>query len=127
MLAGAKTAAASFPVGGLKLPKDALGRSMALLGAGDPTDGLWQAPGRGVDRDLQEAARVLGRRGRSGSGTAAAGGRASGTGTGERRVSPSEWHAEWHVDDGSRGPRVQGLPPPAVRGSWAPSSTRSRA
>ena len=50
MLAGAKTAGASLPVGGLGLPKDALGRSMALLGATDPADGLWQARAAKVDR-----------------------------------------------------------------------------
>jgi uncharacterized protein (DUF1501 family) len=60
MLAGAKTAAAAFPVTGLKLPKDALGRSMALLGAPDAGDGIWQARAAKAIADLQQAARVLG-------------------------------------------------------------------
>ena len=60
MLAGAKSAAAAFPVTGLKLPKDALGRSMALLGATDTTDGVWQARTAKSIADLQQAAKVLG-------------------------------------------------------------------
>jgi uncharacterized protein (DUF1501 family) len=60
MLAGAKTAAAAFPVGGVRLPKDALGRSMALLGAPDSADGIWQARAAKAIADLQQAARVLG-------------------------------------------------------------------
>jgi uncharacterized protein (DUF1501 family) len=60
MLAGAKTAAAAFPVTGLKLPKDALGRSLALLGAPDAGDGIWQARAAKAIADLQQAARVLG-------------------------------------------------------------------
>jgi uncharacterized protein (DUF1501 family) len=60
MLAGEKTAAASFPLSGLKLPKDPLGRAVALLGKPYAHDGLWQARVAKSMADLQEAARVLG-------------------------------------------------------------------
>jgi uncharacterized protein (DUF1501 family) len=60
MLAGEKIAAASFPVTGLKLPKDPLGRAVALLGRPDASDGIWQARAAKSLADLQAAAKTLG-------------------------------------------------------------------
>ena len=74
MLAGAKTAAAAFPVSGLKLPKDALGRAMALLGATDASDGIWQARTAESIADLQQAAEVLGPAAHANSGSGGAAG-----------------------------------------------------
>jgi len=60
MLAGEKLAAASFPVGGLRLPKDALGRAVALLGKASSEDDVWQARAARSFTDLQEAVKTLG-------------------------------------------------------------------
>ena len=60
LLAGEKLAAASFPIRGLKLPQDALGRALGLLGQPDATDGPWQARVARSIADLQAAGRTLG-------------------------------------------------------------------
>lgn len=59
MLAGATTAGASLPVTGVKVPKTALGRSLALLGRADPTDGLWQARAATSIADLGAVQKTL--------------------------------------------------------------------
>src|SRR4051812_17864614 len=43
LLVGEKVAAASFPLGGLRLPEGQLGAALQLLGRPDPADGPWQA------------------------------------------------------------------------------------
>ncbi|QWF82700.1 DUF1501 domain-containing protein [Amycolatopsis sp. CA-230715] len=60
LLAGAGTAAASLPVGGLALPKGALGKSFEGLGAAQPDEGFWQAKAAKSVGDLHNAVRVLG-------------------------------------------------------------------
>jgi uncharacterized protein (DUF1501 family) len=60
MLAGEKLAAASFPLGGLRLPKDALGRAVALLGKPSGEDDVWQARAARSFTDLQAAVKTLG-------------------------------------------------------------------
>ncbi|GAA3640262.1 DUF1501 domain-containing protein [Microlunatus ginsengisoli] len=97
MLAGAKTAAASFPVSGLRLPKDALGRSMALLGGAAASDGVWQARVAKSVADLQQAARVLG---------PAAGGTAGPTNS--PVPSPSAGGADADPDEQSKGASAGG-------------------
>lgn len=59
MLAGAKLAGASLPVTGVKVPKTALGRSLAMLGRPDPTDGLWQARAAKSIADLGAVQKTL--------------------------------------------------------------------
>jgi hypothetical protein len=59
MLAGEKIAAASLPPSGLRLPRDPLGRALALLGRPDPSDGFWQTRTAGSMADLQTASRTL--------------------------------------------------------------------
>src|SRR5207248_1827067 len=60
MLAGAQTAAASLPVGGLKLPKGALGQAFQGLGAAQPGEGFWKARAARSIGDLYRAQQVLG-------------------------------------------------------------------
>ncbi|NKQ52455.1 DUF1501 domain-containing protein [Amycolatopsis sp. K13G38] len=60
MLAGAQTAAASMPVGGLSLPKGALGKAFQGLGAAQPGEGYWQAKVARSVTDLYHAEQVLG-------------------------------------------------------------------
>jgi uncharacterized protein (DUF1501 family) len=60
LLAGEKVAAASFPLSGLKLPKDELGRALQLLGRPDPVDGPWQGRVATSLADLQRAADTFG-------------------------------------------------------------------
>ena len=59
MLAGAKVAGASLPVGGVKVPKTALGRSLGLLGRPDTADGLWQARAAKAIADLGTVQKTL--------------------------------------------------------------------
>ena len=59
MLAGATIAGASLPVGGVKLPRTALGRSLGLLGRSDPADGVWQARAATSIADLGAVQRTL--------------------------------------------------------------------
>ena len=60
MLAGARTAAASLPVGGLTLPTGGLGKSFQGLGAAQPGEGFWQARAARSIGDLYRAQQVLG-------------------------------------------------------------------
>ncbi|MFD2415978.1 DUF1501 domain-containing protein [Amycolatopsis pigmentata] len=60
LLAGARTAAASLPVGGLTLPNGALGKSFQGLGAAQPGEGYWQAKAAHSIGDLYQAEKVLG-------------------------------------------------------------------
>ena len=60
MLAGAQTAAASLPVGGLKLPTGALGQAFQGLSAAQPGEGYWQARVARSVGDLYHAEQVLG-------------------------------------------------------------------
>ncbi|GLY69586.1 DUF1501 domain-containing protein [Amycolatopsis taiwanensis] len=60
MLAGAQTAAASMPVGGLTLPKGALGKAFQSLGAAQPGEGYWQAKAARSVSDLYHAEQALG-------------------------------------------------------------------
>ncbi len=59
MLAGATIAGASLPVGGVKVPKTALGRSLGLLGRPDAADGLWQARAAKSIADLGAVQKTL--------------------------------------------------------------------
>jgi uncharacterized protein (DUF1501 family) len=61
-LAGATTAAATLPVGGLKLPKGALGTAFAALGVPQDGDGPWQAKAARSIGDLHDAVRMVGDR-----------------------------------------------------------------
>jgi uncharacterized protein (DUF1501 family) len=61
LLAGNETAAASFPVGGLQLPKGALGKAFAGLGAPQAGEPHWQARAARSVADLQNAVNVLGK------------------------------------------------------------------
>ncbi|MET8850761.1 DUF1501 domain-containing protein [Amycolatopsis sp. NPDC004625] len=61
LLAGERTAAASLPVGGLKLPEGALGRAFADLGAAQPGEGFWQARAARSVTDLHRAVQTLGK------------------------------------------------------------------
>ncbi|WP_410590563.1 DUF1501 domain-containing protein [Amycolatopsis sp. lyj-23] len=61
MLAGERTAAASLPVGGLKLPGGALGQAFADLGAAQPGEGFWQARAARSVTDLHRAVQTLGK------------------------------------------------------------------
>ncbi|TVT31598.1 DUF1501 domain-containing protein [Amycolatopsis rhizosphaerae] len=61
MLAGARTAAASLPVSGLKLPTGALGKSFQGLATAEPGDGAWQARAARSVADLYRAEQVLGK------------------------------------------------------------------
>nr|WP_254897439.1 DUF1501 domain-containing protein [Amycolatopsis sp. Hca4] len=60
LLAGERTAAASLPVGGLKLPEGALGKAFAALGAAQPGEGFWQARAARSVTDLHRAVQTLG-------------------------------------------------------------------
>ncbi|MEC3978315.1 DUF1501 domain-containing protein [Amycolatopsis sp. H20-H5] len=60
LLAGAQTAAASLPVGGLALPPGKLGQSFEGLGGAQPGEGFWQAKAAHSVADLHNAVRVLG-------------------------------------------------------------------
>ncbi len=60
MLAGATTAAASMPVGGLKLPKGKVGTAFAALGKPSAGEEHWCAAAAESIHDLHEAVRVLG-------------------------------------------------------------------
>ena len=55
MLAGATSAAASFPLTGLRLPADPLGTALARLGRRDLTDGPLQALAARSIADLAQA------------------------------------------------------------------------
>jgi uncharacterized protein (DUF1501 family) len=58
--AGAQTAAASLPLGGLTLPNGALGKSFQGLSAAQPGEGYWQAKAARSISDLYHAEQVLG-------------------------------------------------------------------
>ncbi len=60
LLAGATTAAASMPVGGLKLPDGRLGEAFKALGTPVSGEGRWRAEVARSVTDLHEAVRVLG-------------------------------------------------------------------
>jgi uncharacterized protein (DUF1501 family) len=60
MLAGEKLAAASFPRGGLRMPQDALGRAVALLGKPSSDDDVWRARAARSFTDLQAVVKTLG-------------------------------------------------------------------
>jgi uncharacterized protein (DUF1501 family) len=60
MLAGERTAAASLPVGGLKLPEGALGKAFEGLGAVQAGEGFWQARAARSVNDLHRAVQTLG-------------------------------------------------------------------
>ncbi|MGW5718547.1 DUF1501 domain-containing protein [Amycolatopsis sp. NPDC003865] len=60
LLAGERTAAASLPVGGLKLPEGALGKAFEDLGAAQPGEGFWQARAARSVTDLHRAVQTLG-------------------------------------------------------------------
>jgi uncharacterized protein (DUF1501 family) len=60
LLAGATTAAASMPVGGLRLPDGRLGAAFEALGTPVPGEGRWRAEVTRSVADLHEAVRVLG-------------------------------------------------------------------
>jgi uncharacterized protein (DUF1501 family) len=60
MLAGEKLAAASFPLSGLRMPKNALDRAVALLGKPSSDDDVWRARAARSFADLQAAVRTLG-------------------------------------------------------------------
>jgi uncharacterized protein (DUF1501 family) len=60
MLAGEKLAAASFPLGGLRMPKDALGRAVAMLGKPSSDDDVWRARAARSFTDLQAVVKTLG-------------------------------------------------------------------
>ncbi|CCH29747.1 DUF1501 domain-containing protein [Actinosynnema sp. NPDC047251] len=60
MLAGARTAAASFPVGGLALPDGRLGAAFAALGTPQNGEEVWQARASRSIADLHDAVRILG-------------------------------------------------------------------
>lgn len=59
LLAGATTAAASLPVGGLRLPTGKLGTAFAALGKAVPGEERWQAEAAKSVADLHNAVRVL--------------------------------------------------------------------
>lgn len=60
LLAGANTAAAALPSGGLMLPKGDLGAAFAALGSSSPGEEHWQATVARSIADLHDSARVLG-------------------------------------------------------------------
>jgi uncharacterized protein (DUF1501 family) len=60
MLAGEKLAAALFPVNGLRMPKNALDRAVALLGKPSSDDDVWRARAARSFADLQAAVRTFG-------------------------------------------------------------------
>ena len=60
LLAGSTTAAASLPVGGLKLPKGGIGTAFEALGKPLEGEEKWRAAAAGSIQDLHEAVRVLG-------------------------------------------------------------------
>lgn len=60
MLAGEKLAAASFPIGGLRMPKNALDRAVELLGKPSSDDDVWRARAARSFADLQAAVRTFG-------------------------------------------------------------------
>jgi uncharacterized protein (DUF1501 family) len=59
LLAGATTAAAALPAGGLLLPKGDLGAAFAGLGSASPGEEYWRAAAARSIADLHESARVL--------------------------------------------------------------------
>lgn len=59
MLAGEKLAAASFPLGGLRMPNNALDRAVALLGKPSSEDDIWRARAARSFADLQAAVRTF--------------------------------------------------------------------
>ncbi|MCR6482941.1 DUF1501 domain-containing protein [Amycolatopsis sp. OK19-0408] len=61
LLAGERTAAASLPVGGLKLPDGALGQAFGGLGAAQAGEGYWQARAARSVTDLHRAAQTFGK------------------------------------------------------------------
>src|SRR5438067_4364896 len=66
LLAGERTAAASLPVGGLKLPGGALGKAFADLGTAQPGEGFWQARAARSVTDLHRAVQTLGKPAKAG-------------------------------------------------------------
>ena len=60
LLAGANTAAAALPAGGLTLPRGDLGAAFAALGTSAPGEERWRAAAARSIADLHESARVLG-------------------------------------------------------------------
>ncbi|QFU92081.1 DUF1501 domain-containing protein [Amycolatopsis sp. YIM 10] len=60
LLAGESAAAASMPVGGLALPKGALGEAFAALGTPVPGEDPWRAKATRSIGDLHNAVRILG-------------------------------------------------------------------
>jgi uncharacterized protein (DUF1501 family) len=60
MLAGEKLAAASFPIGGLRMPKNVLDRAVALLGKPSSDDDVWRARAARSFADLQAAVGTFG-------------------------------------------------------------------
>ena len=60
LLAGATTAAASLPVGGLRLPKGEVGTAFAALGKPSEGEEHWRAAAADSIEDLHEAVRVFG-------------------------------------------------------------------
>lgn len=60
LLAGASTAAAALPAGGLTLPKGDLGSAFAALGSSSPGEEHWHAAAAKSIADLHESVRVLG-------------------------------------------------------------------
>ncbi|MFG1647457.1 DUF1501 domain-containing protein [Amycolatopsis sp. NPDC049252] len=60
LLAGARTAAASLPVGGLTLPKGALGTAFQGLGTAQAGEGYWQSRAARSVGDLHRAVQTLG-------------------------------------------------------------------
>jgi len=60
MLAGEKLAAASFPIGGLRMPKNPLDRAVALLGKPSSDDDVWRARAARSFADLQAVVHTFG-------------------------------------------------------------------
>lgn len=73
LLAGERTAAASLPVGGLRLPAGKVGAAYQTLGAPQPGEDYWQALAAKSIADLHTAVRVLGGAAQSGKSASAGG------------------------------------------------------